>query len=265
VLVRGRVAAGATGGTRVIPLPKLGYRADQNSSLQEVPVTQTLCTVYQLAPGALRLDGDLVNDTELDAHRLKHLADVLDQAAPLATDYSPSDLENWYSVWGRRFFVVQQRLQSIAAPGSTDDRLRQALQQARQRHAAVLPQLKVDGTFQQLQAERELSDSSRVWLDALPRAVSVHYQATPAGVAQLNVRFEPAVDVRWPWRVAIVLALGLAAGALQRWPRSPREVAPRWPMIAGVLVGLAWWLWLEPSLLGWGIVGLSLLVMVLLP
>jgi len=32
----------------------------------------------------------------------------------------------------------------------------------------------------------------------------------------------------------------------------------RWPCALGVASGLAWWLWLWPSVLGWGIVLISL-------
>jgi len=36
------------------------------------------------------------------------------------------------------------------------------------------------------------------------------------------------------------------------------EYFNRWPQAIGVAAGLAWWLWLQPSGLGWGIVLVSL-------
>jgi hypothetical protein len=264
VLLSGRVSRGGTANVRTIRVPRLCYRAGPNDSLRDIPVSQTLWTVHQLTPGRLRLGGDLMSAGDLDLRRLSHLADMLDQAAPLATDFSPTDLQHWYSVWGRRFLVAQQRVQSTAPLRSRDGAASESFQQARQRHAAVVQRLKVDAIYQQLQAEGELSDSTSVWLDAIPVTVNVQRQSFPSGVTQLSVDFRPAHS-RVPWRLGIVLVVALAGLTLQRWPRFPREVAPRWPLLAGVLVGLAWWLWLEPSLLGWVIVGLSLLMMALLP
>jgi hypothetical protein len=49
----------------------------------------------------------------------------------------------------------------------------------------------------------------------------------------------------------ILLLLGLRRGRLVEW-------FTRWPHAIGVAAGLAWWLWLSPSILGWGIVLVSL-------
>ena len=50
-----------------------------------------------------------------------------------------------------------------------------------------------------------------------------------------------------------LVVLGLWKGVLSEWVR-------RWPAVAGVAVGLAWWLWLWPSILGLGLVLVSLAV-----
>jgi hypothetical protein len=221
-------------------------------------------SLYQLGSGTIHLKGSLVDGTDLDVHRLAHLGDVLEQASLLATDYPATALENWYSIWGRRYVVTQRRLQSASALRPDSD-VSAALQRAIERHATVLPQLKVEGISQRLQSEADLTDSMRVWLDALPSPLAVQYQGVVGGTTQIEVQVQPPADRGWVWRVTAVL-LAVAAGVtVQRWPPTTQELAPRWPMLAGVLVGLAWWLCLEPSLIGWAIVGLSLLVMLLLP
>ena len=80
------------------------------------------------------------------------------------------------------------------------------------------------------------------------------------------MRFQFRAVTPWsrPLRVATATLVGLLGLLLQRWPRY-LSVSPQWATVACVLAGLAWWLWLEPSLLGWAIVGLSLLVMALVP
>ena len=59
------------------------------------------------------------------------------------------------------------------------------------------------------------------------------------------------VAVLWAAVTGLVV-LGLRRGTIA-------ETFKRWPAAVGVAVGLAWWLWLSPSILGWAIVAASLL------
>ncbi|HUG66705.1 MAG TPA: hypothetical protein VMM76_03070 [Pirellulaceae bacterium] len=54
-------------------------------------------------------------------------------------------------------------------------------------------------------------------------------------------------------RVALALALCVAAWFLLKLSRREgvRDALSRWPHLPGVVIGLAWWLWLSPSALGW--------------
>ncbi len=87
---------------------------------------------------------------------------------------------------------------------------------------------------------------------------SAHYaflgQADRIPLAQARPRL-PA----WWWHVAGAL-LVLAAGAIS-WAaaRNDRVLGYlyQWPYAFAVLAGLAWWLFARPSILGWGIVILS--------
>ena len=51
------------------------------------------------------------------------------------------------------------------------------------------------------------------------------------------------------------LALAIFVAALLVWKlfryERVRDVFSRWPQLPGVVIGLAWWLWLSPSALGW--------------
>jgi hypothetical protein len=124
--------------------------------------------------------------------------------------------------------------------------------------------LNVEATWQRLQAEPRRSDTTSVWIDALPLLGDVQSVGAAGGVTELpvSIRAPSTMPSRLRWVAA--LAIVLTGACLQLWPRDLRLVAPRWPMLGGVLLGLAWWLWLEPSLLGWAIVGLSLLLIALL-
>ncbi len=50
----------------------------------------------------------------------------------------------------------------------------------------------------------------------------------------------------------------LVAGAWALGRTRRAQWLTKWPHAAGVVVGLAWWLWLSPSVLGWLIVAVSL-------
>ncbi len=249
-----------------VSAPQLRYAASNRDDMdREIPVQRTLLTLYQLTPGELQLPGEAAAAALLDESRLGHYADVMEQATQLATDFTPQDLERWYTVWGRRFLTTQRRLQSMEPGGEeASTKFDEAVQQARQRHAGVIPQLKVDSVFQQLQLDTDLSDSTNVWIDALPAAAAVHYRMIPGQLLEQPLSFRPATRWSTSLRIAIALFVGLLGLALQRWPRYPGALS-QWTTVACVLVGLGWWLWLEPSLLGWGIVGLSLVVTALLP
>jgi hypothetical protein len=246
---------------QVLQTPSLLYSSGaQSEADQPIPVEQTLWTVYQLGDGTLELDNVPATIDQLQQIRLEHFGNVMEQAVALTTDYSPDDLKRWYSVWGRRFFATLRRIQARVSASTDAHDLESAIDRARQRHAGAAARLNVDAVLQQLQANGELSDATDVWLDAIPPAARVHRVAIQNAASELPIRFRASAGYAQPLRVAAALLIASVGLAVQRWPRRPLVVAIHWPVVGGVLAGLAWWLWLEPSLLGWAIVGLSLLL-----
>jgi hypothetical protein len=70
----------------------------------------------------------------------------------------------------------------------------------------------------------------------------------PGGSAQASWRQQRAVEwAAWtrtlPWRVAVILGIGVGGGVLGS------QLAPRWGLLLGVLVAVAagWGLWFKPS------------------
>jgi hypothetical protein len=161
--------------------------------------------------------------------------------------------------------VTLRRIQARDTSTDADAvRLTAALEQARQRHASAAAQLNVDAAFQLLQADESLSDVTNVWIDAMPPSARIYRAAIPGSAVDLPIRIHVTNRYAQPLRVLAVILIAAIGLAAQRWPRRPSAVAVHWPVVAGVVGGLAWWLWLEPSLLGWAIVGLSLLLAALL-
>ena len=60
------------------------------------------------------------------------------------------------------------------------------------------------------------------------------------------------------WGVAGALAVTALAIFVWRMDM-PRAVLARWPLALGLLAGAAWWLWLEPSILGAAVIAMCLL------
>ena len=81
---------------------------------------------------------------------------------------------------------------------------------------------------------------------------TVSYAATSGTVDAIALDYRPIEAQSWLPRLAgiagFLVAVGLAAllfrrGLLGNW-------FVRWPYVFGVGIGLAWWLWLSPSVVG---------------
>ena len=64
----------------------------------------------------------------------------------------------------------------------------------------------------------------------------------------------------FPMRAFVAIAICVIGGLLLRVTKndSVREFFSRWPYFPGVLIGIIWWLWLTPSVVGWLIVAVFL-------
>jgi hypothetical protein len=83
------------------------------------------------------------------------------------------------------------------------------------------------------------------------RSVSYTLDGSPDSI---TVGFRQTDTSSWTWRLAaafivtaVLLVAFLRSGLLVDWVR-------RWPNTAGVILGIAWWLWASPSALGLAIV-----------
>jgi hypothetical protein len=97
-------------------------------------------------------------------------------------------------------------------------------------------------------------------------------EITPSPVAATYVLATdtlPTVDVVLPridggdFALRCIASLAVLLGAVIVWISKREMVLGDYlrscPQVVGVLAGLAWWLWLTPSVLGWVIVALSLI------
>jgi hypothetical protein len=80
------------------------------------------------------------------------------------------------------------------------------------------------------------------------------------GAASVVLDYQARASDSWWGRLLAACGLGLlvAACALERRRRASLALLSRWPHVLGVIAGLAWWLWLWPSALGWVVILASL-------
>ncbi len=233
--------------------------------LEGLPARQTLWTVagpadYGLGrPEALRS----VSLLQQELLRLQNVEALMERGARMTPEV-PERMDRWYRRWARRWAascreVEHQRALSrpIEAAGMPPpdhlpwDRL----------PSQVAVRLRRGDLLAAVSAEASVAAGlAQLWLRTVDRAAPANGYVGEGGSASITLRYRrvegTGLGRRWVgaagWAALALLAmLGLRWGLFA-------PLACRWPYLLGVIVGLAWWLWLWPSILGWGIVLASL-------
>ena len=235
---------------------------DENT---EIEVRQTLWTLQATPPGEIVRFIDqkhALSRPTMQLKRLSHLAEMIDVASQVATDFTPDELTQWYTAWGERYGASLRRLQLIQAK---QGELRPTdLNKIQQRQLDATEVLEVAETSEQLANRMDVIDSIEVWNIANPYRTRERFATIEGASNSLRFNYSPHDHQSPQTRIAIICLLGLIGfGFLPRIHHSYLEDV-RWIYFFGVLAGLAWWLWLQPSVVGWFIVAASLIAMRLL-
>ncbi len=240
--------------------------------LTGLPVAQTLWSV--VGPPNLLQDPTLAENAihpwQAEIVRLKHLAEVLYAGSTLGDDDTRL-LSSWYRTWAARMVAARREAETRLLAASRDRLARAAaleLQTLGQEQSQLANRLGMVPVLDELYRETPVAATrDELWAatfrsapnqacyrytGAAPQLV-LHYRATQAG------------DV-WPrWLLAAGL-LGVAVVAAfvvpsQRLAAKVLGLLGRWasgyPHALLAALGLAWWLWLNPSIVGLLIVMLS--------
>ncbi|MBB75530.1 MAG: hypothetical protein CMJ75_13570 [Planctomycetaceae bacterium] len=254
------------------PLPQrieVIYDISQNAITDETlyvprvvsfPVEQTLWYV-QVAGRELRgpsgVAGAVVSELEHGVARLRSLTDLLTAAASTARSFPYQDRSRWYLAWRQRFTETQTRLAQINAGES------------RVGNVSVLNEL--DAPWKDVGQRLEIVEPQSTLTTAPgPLALVTRLGDYREGIylqfmtdqSTLELGRSVVFDRSSMWRTLAAVLTFL--GACGVW----RGVSRHWNMervtwhasTGGIVLGLAWWLWLSPSWLGWLMVGCSLLV-----
>ena len=232
--------------------------------LEGLPARQTLWTVTGPADhGPGRPEGlRSVSLLEQELVRLQNTEALMALGARVPLEM-PEETDPWYRTWARRWAascrqVEHERARSrpieIAETPQADhlpwDRLPAPVAERCRRVDLLGP----------VSAEPPLSAGlAQLWLGTLDRGAPASRCVAGPESTSIGLRYHRpegrSVLRRW---VAAAGLLGLALLAvlgLRRGIFAPFTC--RWPYLLGVIAGLGWWLWLRPSVLGWGIVVVS--------
>ncbi len=251
---------------QVTPLGESGRVRLDVPALVGLPVRQTLWTVsgpstYELGlPEGLRSLGRL----EHALVRLENVEALLVMAADTAWEES-EDVDPWCEAWLHLWGDCDAEVQRAGVLAGQADASRAADGRATRLKSLPSPVadwLRSTNVLARVSVEVPAAATpGELWPRSLDRTQPATLCLGRGGSASVTLRYR---RVETDSLLHRLIAAGATAGmALLAIVGIRRRVLSallcRWPHLLGVVAGLVWWLWLWPSILGWGIVLVSLL------
>jgi hypothetical protein len=242
VVFAGRFAAARAGAVRL-----------SAPALKDLPVERTLWSVDgpdSSGPGEI-LAGRSVGSLRAELVRLESAAALV--KLPIETASSGDELRSWYQVWTGHWSAARDaaRRQLLEMPATRETAgLEAELKTLEREQAALATRL---GSTASAATTVEAREPPDLWSAALARPRTRARSLFNSASATIAVRYPHADSADWWARLVVVLA---AIGVVLLVKLAMRRGLPvadwlrRWPQPLGVMLGLAWWLWLSPSLLG---------------
>lgn len=232
--------------------------------LEGLPVRQTLWTVSSPAlfeaepPAAV----PAVDQLQHDWTRLQSITALIEQGADL-TGKEPEETLRWYRSSIHRWAAVRHEVDRLLQTARSDvaQNIQTELQSIDRKQWRIANRLGAVQVLSQEFAETSAADAAtQLWQWTAARRPSIRCIAPGAGTPLL-LDYRPLEASRLSqglWTVAAVLIV--TAIVVMAWRLDLlRAVFVRWPLVAGFLAGMAWWLWLKPSVLGIAAMALCLL------
>ena len=234
--------------------------------ISDYDVVRTLWTVRG-PPGALLRGADVqphqVSAVRQEAMRLRNLASLIESAADTVLDSPATEVRAWYAPWAIRLACSDARIERDRwlTDRLDDDIDLGAVAAIDRQQEAIVRRLNITPRTEEIPRDtRAFPQASDLWeFNRQPATVASRYAfigAAPTLTASLEYR-----EARRWWTPIVAVVVAAVVGLLIRI-LVPRGMIVtwlcQWPYAAGVLVGLAWWLFASPGFLGWIIVVASL-------
>lgn len=227
----------------------------QSPRLVGIPVEQTLWTLQ--GPGAADIRF-VPNEPCLDplSHELLRLdktTALVRAATDVVADSDSADILHWYLPWARRLIASEGRAARwrAAQPSGADQTAALAASVAKREE--ITTRLGVGEIEARAVLEcSQVTEPADVWRTALSRPVTTRRCAFAETRETIEFRCSaerPTTNAeRW---AAVAILLGIAVVCLVLLPSPSLEYGlRRCPQLLGIPLGVVWWLWFAPSLLG---------------
>ncbi len=131
-----------------------------------------------------------------------------------------------------------------------------------QAHREAATKLEVGEAYEQWLRRSDTTDQLSVWQQSragnLPLGRWQSSGAASAVPLRLSAPHPVPADRTWIVAAWVAIIGWGGAGCVRRGYLED----PRWRPVLGLLAGIAWWLWLQPSALGWLLVAISVVLFV---
>ncbi|MDZ4819052.1 MAG: hypothetical protein SGJ20_08775 [Planctomycetota bacterium] len=241
----------------------------QAPELVGLPVHQTIWTIAgPRDTGVAKLqhrtsDERELSSVEFELLRLKSMVTLMEEAESPLSELPSATVQHWYAAWLERYVVLRSNVEreikfSEQATKVRESKLQLAEIDARQsgltsRLAKFLPigfSVPVPGPgVTQLAMDTSRNVHSPIYIACSGKCPSVEVNYPQRTLGSSPPQMPQAL---------LVSGTVLAAAWLLTSQRASRQLE-RWPRVAGVALGVFWWLFLSPSWIGWLIVAACVL------
>jgi hypothetical protein len=199
------------------------------------------------------------NPLEHELARMRNQAALVDLAVDTTGEQS-EETRRWYRQWIQHWVVSRAAVEKQISLTDDPDRREDAqadLDALEQAQMQVAERLGLAAWLDQRKREpAPIHQPADLWLRTLDRRRTLTWAVDGAGQSSISPYYLPVkTDGLAP---RLLAAVGLAVAALAAIAAVASglwlQLFQRWPHLWGIALGLAWWLWLWPSPLGWLII-----------
>jgi hypothetical protein len=258
VAFRGVLSQAAGSGPRQFSAPTLG----------DLPVTQTLWTIAG-PPSLVPQYGEGAKAAacaEQQLLRLRSAAAIIALAENLLPSDDAEEVRNWYQSRCRGFLAARVALlDQVAESGDlkSSQRIKREIETIGNEQGEFARRTGLTDILSRETAETPTARLPLYHQRQWPNAAAPPARYVAAGHAPtITIDYRPVEHLGIAGRIGACLCVGIAVFVFVAGVRCGAWMAilKKWPYAAGVVFGLAWWLWLWPSVLGLAMVLVCLIV-----
>jgi hypothetical protein len=234
--------------------------------ITDFDVVRTLWTVHgprHTLSESLDIEPHRVSAAVQEAIRLRATANLIESAVETVMGSPANEIQAWYAPWAVRLAGSEARMarDRWLAPRAEVPLDSAAIDAIDRQQGNIAKRLNTSPTLQDLRAQTgRYAQPSDLLVFAQQADMDSRYYTFIGRVPAITLaRHRSGPGYVWPQLLGacLVAAVGGLIGYSLRQDRVTARLR-QWPCLPGVLIGLVWWLFASPSLLGWLIVAASL-------